>query len=67
VSSEEHTYLKEKKMNAEHQEARAVIGQLPAEHARRLAVDTLLAQPEELGDDVLGGCLYELRERLAET
>jgi hypothetical protein len=54
------------KMTPEQDEAGAVIGHLPAEHARRLAVDILLAQPEELGDDVLEGCLYELRERLSE-
>jgi hypothetical protein len=54
------------KMNPDQDEAGAVIGQLPAKHARRLAVDILLAQPEELGDDVLETCLYELRDRLGE-
>ncbi len=29
-----------------------------------LAVETLLADPETLGDDVLESCLYLLRERL---
>jgi hypothetical protein len=29
-----------------------------------LAVETLLAEPESLGDDVLESCLYLLRERL---
>ena len=29
-----------------------------------LAVETLLADPEALGDDVLESCLYLLRERL---
>jgi hypothetical protein len=34
--------------------------------AERLrAVETLLAEPEELGDDVLESCLYLLRDRLA--
>jgi hypothetical protein len=37
---------------------------LPAPAARMLAVETLLADPEELGDDVLESCLYLLRERL---
>jgi hypothetical protein len=29
-----------------------------------LAVETLLAEPEALGDDVLESCLYVLREKL---
>jgi len=29
-----------------------------------LAVETLLADPEALGDDVLESCLYLLREKL---
>ena len=37
---------------------------LPAPAARMLAVETLLADPEGLGDDVLETCLYLLRERL---
>jgi hypothetical protein len=37
---------------------------LPAQAARMLAVETLLAQPEELCDDVLETCLYLLRERM---
>jgi hypothetical protein len=37
---------------------------LPAPAARMLAVETLLADPEALGDDVLESCLYLLRERL---
>jgi len=37
---------------------------LPAKAARMLAVEILLAEPEELGDDVLESCLYILRERL---
>ena len=37
---------------------------LPAAMARMLAVETLLADPETLGDDVLESCLYLLRERL---
>jgi hypothetical protein len=36
----------------------------PAE--RMLAVETLLADPEALADDVLESCLYLLRERLRE-
>jgi len=39
---------------------------LPAPAARMLAVETLLADPEALGDDVLESCLYLLRERLRE-
>lgn len=37
---------------------------LSAAAARMLAVETLLAHPEELADDVLESCLYLLRERL---
>lgn len=37
---------------------------LPAPAARMLAVETLLADPESLDDDVLETCLYLLRERL---
>jgi hypothetical protein len=36
----------------------------PADAARMLAVETLLADPESLGDDVLESCLYLLRDRL---
>ena len=32
--------------------------------ARMLAVETLLADPQALEDDVLESCLYILRERL---
>lgn len=39
---------------------------LPASAARMLAIETLLADPEALGDDVLESCLYLLRERLRE-
>jgi hypothetical protein len=42
----------------------AVFDTLPANAARMLAVETLLADPEALGDDVLESCLYVLRERL---
>jgi hypothetical protein len=35
--------------------------------ARMLAVETLLADPESLEDDVLESCLYLLRERLRAT
>jgi hypothetical protein len=37
---------------------------LPAPAARMLAVETLLADPEALSDDVLESCLYLYRERL---
>lgn len=37
---------------------------LPVDAARMLAVETLLADPQALGDDVLESCLYLLRERL---
>ncbi len=46
-------------MNAE-----AEISALPAQAARMLAVEILLADPEALADDVLESCLYILRERL---
>ena len=45
-------------------DAAAVIGTLPRDAARMLAVETLLAEPEALGDDVLESCLYILREKL---
>jgi len=35
-----------------------VISTLPAKAARVLAVETLLAEPEVLADDVLESCLY---------
>jgi hypothetical protein len=44
--------------------ATAEISTLPAQAARMLAVEILLADPEALGDDVLESCLYILRERL---
>jgi hypothetical protein len=34
---------------------------------RLLAVEVLLAEPEELRDDVLESCLYLLRDRLRGT
>lgn len=37
---------------------------LTAPAARMLAVETLLADPEDLGDDVLESCLYLYRDRL---
>jgi hypothetical protein len=37
---------------------------LPANAARLLAVEVLLADPEALGDDVHEECLYLLRDRL---
>lgn len=42
----------------------AEIAALPANAARMLAVEILLADPEALGDDVLESCLYILREKL---
>lgn len=51
-------------MNTESTDAAAVISYLPAKAARMLAVEILLAQPEELADDVLESALYLLRERL---
>jgi hypothetical protein len=39
---------------------------LPPTAAKMLAVETLLAEPEALGDDVLESCLYLFRERLRE-
>jgi hypothetical protein len=45
-------------------EAAAVISALPPKAAKMAAVEILLADPESLGDDVLGSCLYILRERL---
>jgi hypothetical protein len=45
-------------------DAAAVIGTLPRDAARMLAVEILLADPEALGDDVLESCLYILREKL---
>jgi hypothetical protein len=44
--------------------AATVIETLPRDAARMLAVEILLAEPETLGDDVLEGCLYVLREKL---
>jgi hypothetical protein len=37
---------------------------LSADAARMLAVETLLADPEALDDDILESCLYLLREKL---
>ena len=47
--------------------ATAQISALPAQAARMLAVEILLADPESLQDDVLESCLYLLRERLRGT
>jgi hypothetical protein len=41
-----------------------IIDTLPANAARMVAIEILLADPEALGDDVLEACLYVLRERL---
>jgi hypothetical protein len=40
------------------------IAALPPKAARMVAVDILLADPAELGDDVLESALYVLREKL---
>jgi hypothetical protein len=40
---------------------------LPSTAAQMLAVETLLAEPEALGDDVLETCLYLFRQRLHES
>jgi hypothetical protein len=42
----------------------AEIKNLPAQAARMLAVEILLADPEALGDDVFESCLYLYREKL---
>ena len=42
----------------------ADIATLPANAARMVAVEILLADPEALDDDVLESCLYILREKL---
>jgi hypothetical protein len=42
----------------------ADIATLPANAARMVAVEILLADPEALADDVLESCLYILREKL---
>jgi hypothetical protein len=47
-------------------DAAAVIGPPPGKAAKLAAVETLLADPESLGDDVLEACLYLLRERLSD-
>jgi hypothetical protein len=45
-------------------DAAAVISALPPKAAKLVAVEILLADPESLGDDVLEGSLYILREKL---
>jgi hypothetical protein len=45
-------------------EATREIATLPANAARMMAVEILLADPEALADDVLESCLYVLREKL---
>jgi hypothetical protein len=42
----------------------ATLRGLPRTAARMLAVEILLAEPEDLGDDVLESCLYLFREKL---
>jgi hypothetical protein len=44
--------------------ATQAIATLPKDVARMLAVEILLADPEDLHDDVLESCLYLFRERL---
>jgi hypothetical protein len=43
---------------------KAEIMSLPANAAKMIAIEVLLADPESLGDDVLESCLYILREKL---
>ena len=43
---------------------KAEIMSLPANAAKMVAIEVLLADPESLGDDVLESCLYILREKL---
>jgi hypothetical protein len=45
-------------------DATAVISGLPANAARMVAVEILLADPEALDDDILESCLYILREKI---
>ena len=45
-------------------DAEVTIAHLPAEAAKIVAVEILLADPESLADDVLESCLYILREKL---
>jgi hypothetical protein len=45
----------------------ATTGHLPPRADRLAAVDTLLADPEALGDDVLEAALYILRDKLREA
>jgi len=45
-------------------ETKPVISALPADAARIMAVEILLADPESPGDDVLESCLYLLRDKL---
>jgi hypothetical protein len=40
------------------------VASLPPKAARMVAVEILLADPAELGDDVLESSLYVLREKL---
>ena len=42
----------------------ADIATLPANAARMIAVEILLADPGALNDDILESCLYILREKL---
>jgi hypothetical protein len=42
----------------------AAVHALPPRAARIVAIEILLADPAQLGDDVLESCLYVLRERL---
>jgi hypothetical protein len=48
-------------------DAAAMTGTIPSKSARLAAVETLLADPESLADDVLESCLYLLRDRLGDS
>ena len=45
----------------------ATINNLPANAAKMVAIEILLAEPEALGDDTLESGLYILREKLRAT
>ena len=45
-------------------DAQAIFAALPADAARLLAIEVLLADPEALANDALEGDLYLLRDKL---
>jgi hypothetical protein len=45
----------------------AEIASLPANAAKMVAIEILLADPDALDDDLLESCLYILREKLRAT